>query len=556
MIALLIGLASAQEPVVDALAAELLRTHTALHLEDAPALYLTRYRLLSLDSYAASASMGHLVSERIGPDNTLGVELRLGAPEYDNTGFGGWENGLGRASLNEELTPHTARLQAWRLSDRAYKEAVEQYARKRAQFEPPEDYPGDFTLAPPRVLSLGRAEAAQVEPLRALVRSLSEAMVTEPPLDRAEVYLGYEAGEEWLLDSAGSRVQLPHAELSVRAVAQTRGPDGALLSDGELWSVRGPGDLPPVEELEARGRALAEGLLAVAAAPALEDEYVGPVLFEEGAAVDLFRYLLVGQLEGTPGEVPFESWLGSMGQSKDPVRVLRRVLPDGWTVWDDPSLLPDHPGAFAVDAEGEPAQRVELVEGGVVRDLLMSRVPRKGLSGSNGHARGVAGSRLEGRVSLLEVRPARHLGPARLHRQALRLAEPYGRDWYLVVRRLQEPAVRGAGRLDGGLEAGSLPPPVAVYRVHRDGSEALLRGAVFAGVQRWMLRDIAAAGEQVEATWLAPLRGGRRWSAPGPVEGLPSWISAPEVLIREVELLPQQGAQRELPAIPPPGTSR
>ena len=44
-------------------------------------------------------------------------------------------------------------------------------------------------------------------------------------------------------------------------------------------------------------------------------------------------------------------------------------------------------GSYRVDDEGVPAQRVSLIEKGVLKTLLMSRTPRKEITSSNGHAR-------------------------------------------------------------------------------------------------------------------------------------------------------------------------
>lgn len=555
MIALIAALSMAAEPVVDALQEELMRNVRELHLEGAPPLYFARYRYMDLSSYSASAEGGHLVREDAMSARSLGVELRVGSPAYDNSGFGGWENGFAFENLPEAPTPYAAQVKAWQLTDRTYKEAVEQYARKAAQFTAPPDYPGDYTLAEPVREDLGQADVQDYAALRQVAERLSAAMVVRPRLDRAEVHLGYEAGAEWILDSAGTRVQIPRSELTIRAIVAVRARDGGWLTDSALWTRRSLADFPDISLLEAEAAALAEGLVRLAAAPALDAEYVGPVRFERDAAHALFRYLLVGQLEGTPSDAPFASFIGSIGSNKEPVRVLRRVLPDGWSAWDDPTQDLSHPAAFTRDAEATLAQRVDLVQNGIVRNLLMSRVPRKDLAASNGHARGQPGRRLEGRVSMMDVRPARAVRARTMHRRAVKLAEVYGRDWYVSVRRLQEPSAMRLFGDERGSTASDLPPPVAVYKVYADGREEPLRGAEFVGVQRWLLRDIAAAGEQIEGSWLTPFSGHELRPYP-PVSGMPAWLSAPEVLLREVEIAPMNGSARNRPALPAPDSAK
>jgi TldD protein len=543
-----------EDPRVQALIAELDREVAELTLPDAPPIYHARYHLITLDQVDAHASLGGLVETGSSPAAALGFELRVGDPMYDNTGFGGWQNGFGSAWLPRQVTPEALTLEAWRLSDDSYKQAVEQHARKVAQFSPPEDYPGDYTLMPPQRHDGGAATAAPAGPLTAMVRSLSSVFPADPRVERGEVYLGHEAGAHVIVDTDGSLVRRPMAETTIRAVIHVRAHDGLLLTDQRLWSVRDPADLPDEAALADEIRGMAADLLAAADAPVLTEEYVGPVVFEDGAALDLFRWLLVEQIEGTPDEIPFDSFFGDLGATSGSVRLGRRVLPLGWSASDDPTAVPDHPSSFTYDAEGTPAQAVDLITDGIVRTALMSRIPRSDIEASNGHARGGPGSRLSGRATQLLVEPDRHLSTAKLLKKALKLSASYGRDHVIVVRRLQEPAVldldpSGGFFFFGGSDGsdGALPPPVALVRVYADGREELVRGAAFAGVHRFVLRDLAAAGPQHVGTFMAPGNPGGMTSSP--TEGMATWISAPSVLVGELEIVPQSGNPRDVPVL-------
>ncbi|MBW1877038.1 MAG: hypothetical protein JRI25_00855 [Deltaproteobacteria bacterium] len=549
------------DPLLQPLVEELERSVAELSLPDAPPVYNLRYKALTLEQVDARASLGTLVKTSADPLRILFVEVRVGEPSFDNTGFGGWQNGFQSNPLTLDSSSRAARNTAWRVTDRAYKEAVEQYARKAAQFTPPDDYPGDYTLIGAVIDDQGSGGAGEAEPLRDLARELSGAMAVTPDngatLELGAVHLGHEGGAILILDTEGTRLRYPVEETTVRATVHVRAVDGMLLTDQRLWTVRNPSDLPPREAMVAEAERMTRDLLATAESTPLEEEYVGPVIFEDGAALDLFRYVLVPQLQGTPPEVPFDSFFGELGGGRhDAVRLSRRVLPPGWTVTDDPRDNPEHPGSFTYDAEGTPAQAVTAVTDGIVRSLFMSRVPRIDLGESNGHARGGLGSRAEGRPAQLEVTPARHLSPTKLRSKALRLASSYGRDYVVVVRRLQDPAARnlasgGASYLDA--ERSELPMPVEIVRRYTDGREEHLRGAQFAGVQRFVLRDIVAAGEQMEGSFMASTMG-NPWTY-GPTEGLPTWISAPSVLVGEMELVPSPGDPKTVPLVPPPALS-
>lgn len=551
MIALLLSVAHAGPPEL-VLKEAIGRYQSGLRLADAPETYHLRYHLMSLTEVDVRASMGALVSAEHAPFHLLGVELRVGTPAFDNTGFGGWQNGFARAALPAELTDDALRAELWRATDGAYKEAVEQFARKSSQFEPPADWPGDYTLTGATTADLGAAKAeAAADRLVALAKGVS-AELSSADVVLGEVHVGHEAGSLLTVDSEGTVVRTPVEETSFRAMLQVRAADGQLLTDQRLFTARGVEDLPDHEEMYAAARRMKEQLLAAAAAPAWSEEYVGPVVFEDAAAVDLFRYLLVPQLEGTPGEIPFDSFFGELGLAADPVRLGRRVLPEGWKVVDDPTATPSHPGSFAYDMEGTKARSLPLVEDGIVRTLAMSRVPRRGLTETNGHARGMVGERPAGRVSLFTVDAPRAGSAAKLASAAARAARVYGRDWWLVVRRFQEPAVLGyetGAWFDA--EETPLPPPVVVIKRWADGREEVYRGARLAGVERWLLRDISAAGPTVQADWLAPLLPGD-WGGLRPTEGIVTRTRAPEVLVGEVEIVPDPGDPMNVPALPPP----
>jgi predicted Zn-dependent protease len=545
--------ATAAHAGYDAVLAEAIgKYQPGLTLPDAPETYHVRYQLLTLQQVDVRTSMGSLVSESSEPFHALGVEIRVGTPAFDNTGFGGWQNGSARATLPEVLTEEALRAELWRTTDRAYKEAVEQYARKQSQFEAPKDWPGDYTLTGATTADRGEARGeAAPDRLRALALAAGAELATPEAL-LAEVHVGHEAGSLWIVDSEGTRVHTPVEETSVRVMLQVRADDGSLLTDHRLFTSRGVDDLPDDQELLAAVRRLREGLLAAAKAPVWAEEYVGPVVFEDAAATDLYRYLLVSQLEGTPAEIPFDSFFGDLGSSQDPVRVGRRVLPMGWTVVDDPTSVPSHPGSYEYDQEGTKTRELKLVEDGIVRTLAMSRVPRRGLTETNGHGRGMVGDRVSGRLSLYTVTPDRSVSDVKLTKTAARVARSYDRDWWVVVRRLQEPAVLGYDTDYWFDQAETpLPPPVQVVKRWADGREEVFRGARMSGVQRWLLRDIVAAGRAVETDYLAPLVPGD-WGGMRPTEGVVSRAKGPVVLVGEVEIVPDPGDPMEVPVIPPP----
>ncbi len=554
------------------LAQEIERHQALLNLPDAPPLYHLRYHLLDIHQAQAKASFGSLISREASPFVALGVEVRVGSPAFDNTGYGGWESGFGRLGLPEQLTEHTLRMGCWQLTDSTYKDAVEQHARKAAAFTPPPEYPGDYQVEQldPLVGLTVPGAALHMEPVppdwaERIAVAASAGFPTDGSLELGTAIVAAEQGSHTIVDSEGADLQLPHSEYIVRMMAQARAEDGALLSDHRSWILRHE-DLPADDELATIAGDLATELVGWTQAPTLEDEYVGPVIFEDQAAVDLFRILLVTQLEGTPPPVPFEARFGAMGEGfsfaddgSTGARLNRRVLPAGWSAVDDAAGDITDPANFDIDVEGTSAKvPVALVEDGIVRTLLMSRVPRKDIPiGTNGRARGSIGARAAGRVARLEVTPGKRYSERKLRKKALELAAAYGHDHVILVRRFQDDTVRAQDRSGAsafsflGEDGPRLPVPLALYRVYADGREEPIRGATFAKVDRWVLRDIVAAGQQVQGRYLAPFEpGGATFS---PIVGMPTSISVPVVLVEELELVPVSADPRSKPVVPGPG---
>ena len=547
-----------EEVSLQALREELARNASKLSLPNAPPVHMMRYHVTRLSSLTAESTFGALRSWRDASGRELGVEVRVGTPEYDSSGFGGWETGARLHPLPESPGVGADLGVAWLETDRAYKDAVEQYGRKKATYTQPKDHPGDWQVLPPGKGDEGAAPAADVGWLTQRVREVSAAFVAFPALESGGTELGAEAGFHHILGLDGTNLRIRRQEVSLAATATARADDGMLVADRRMWTVRKTSQLPPLEQMQAEAASMARELLAAADSPMAKDEYVGPVVFRGQAAADLFRHLLIPQLEGTPPVVPFDTVIGEMGQGLLPdasghARLSRRVLPMGWEVVDDPRRDLGHPASFEFDAEGAAAQRVELVTDGIVRTLLMGRIPRRGVAGSNGHARGRPGERLHGRASMTAVQ-----GPAAgqqtsdfLIKRGLELARSYGHDHVLVIDRLIDPSMI-PGEVSTGDEGSGLglPPPVVARRIHADGREELIRGLGFAGVHRWVLRDIAAAGPSVELSYMAPFRPGATTFTP--IHGMPTWISAPEVVVGEMELVPRAADPRERPIVPAP----
>ena len=302
-------------------------------------------------------------------------------------------------------------------------------------------------------------------------------------------------------------------------------------------------------EMEAEVREMADWLVALGEAPVLDD-YLGPVLFEEPAAVELFRQLAAPEMVGSPPPSEGRGIFGEVSDKRPQARVGRRLLPNGWSIVDDPGE--GGVGGYELDYEGTPGQRVTVVEDGVVRKLLQSRIPGTAPA-STGHGRSLGTDRREAMPSMVQVTPKRSRSDRALRRRALRLAEQTGHDSVLVIRRIEPPAMTEDFEIffTGDGPAPGLTRPYEAYLLHKDGSTTPVRGLRFSGVDRRVMRDIVIAGEPGPYHGVLDDQPGPARFYVGAVGGIPCSWSAPPVVITELELVGGKGGElRVIPAPP------
>jgi TldD protein len=191
------------------------------------------------------------------------------------------------------------------------------------------------------------------------------------------------------------------------------------------------------------------------------------------------------------------------------------VAPKWLTVTDDPTALGPSKralfGAYDTDDEGVPAEKVTLIDHGMVKSLLMSRTPRKEIPRSNGHGRGTWGG-IRATAASLFVTATGGLDRRGLLAAAARSAGPKGTVY--VVQQLGEASGIGRGQ--------TLQVRVA-YRV-KDNKEEVVRGLSLEGfTPKKMKKDLIAAGKDLVAL-------------DADIFGMPMSVVTPALLFEDVDV--------------------
>ncbi|MGB7666423.1 MAG: metallopeptidase TldD-related protein, partial [Candidatus Acidiferrales bacterium] len=380
----------------------------------------------------------------------------------------------------------------------------------------------------------------------------------------------------YLLTSEGTKLRISHSDAGIEASLDTQATDGMPLHDFYSNYAATPAGLPQPGDVSKGLIQIAQQLEALRTAPNVDD-YEGPVLFDAPAAGSLLAQALEPSLSGARpplSNVPaFDQMMQQEGGHSDwSGRINQRVLPLNVSLIDDPSAkdFQGQPllGGYTIDDEGVRAERVSVVENGILKNLLMSRRPGPDFSLSNGHGRSALAilSPPTPVSSNLFFQATDTMNPADLRKKFLDLCRADGQKWCIEVKRMDNPALASQTQQDftdiisglaEGLSGGDRLP-LLVYRVYvDDGHEELVRGPRISALDLRAFRSLAGIGSDFSVFNFmqngAAGFAGTALDTFGSVEdGIPSSIVAPSLLLEDVEIRGYHGEPRRLPLLPIP----
>jgi len=552
--------------LLQAMREELGRAASQLKLANLDGPFYLEATVSDQETVNISASFGALVRVDRERSRPLRVEVRVGSYELDSSEF------IGTRSFYTQMMDVPRRLVVeddalalrhalWLAFDAAYKQALEQLAAKKATLQNKvmtEQIP-DFSREKP-VTALGPRQPLGTEFVKwpDVVRRLSAIFREFPAIQDSGVQLGLRVGSRYYVTSEGTVLRQPHSFATMLVRASTQAPDGMQLKDFAPFFAANLDQLPPEPVLAAAVRAVGGQLTSLAAAPALE-KYAGPVLFTGQAAAELFAQLLAPQLSGhRPPLVEDERMAAQMPRSELAERLNRPVLPAFLSVTDDPTqaslagqaLM----GTYAFDNQGMPAQAVTLIDGGVLKALLMARRPRQEIPQSNGHGRAFGyGGVVTPQIGNLFVQAKDGKELRELKAELLEACKAAGLSEGLIITKLDDPALSGG---DPSARARRRPDtvaaPILAWRVSvADGKEELVRGLSFGEISVRTLKEITAAGNEPfvdNRTATAYSAAGGVAVAYGAMAGVPAAVVAPAMLLPDLEFSRPPGPQQK-PAI-------
>ena len=543
--------------------------------------YYIQYRILDLDVRTIVAEFGSLLSSTSGRNRIMSVDVRVGNYNLDSSnfitdeGFTGFLSSTGTVGIDRDYD--SLRQDLWLASDQAFKAAVENLSKKQAFVSRLAKAPSipDFSPAPPTVA---------VEPLREPdwtsrnweqeAKSVSAALRAFPQLHSSRVVYHLIYTTSYLLNSEGTKIRANRSLAAVEASMETVSDDGMPLHNYLAVYRSRPDQLPAADAVRKDLEQAGEQLITLRVSPPAAD-YDGPIFFEAPAAGSLLAQMLGPSLSGARGPLATQSGFEQLmdrlgGRSEWTGKLGTRVLPASVSLVDDPTAKQfggqDLLGTYAVDEEGVKAQRAQVIEKGILLDLLMSRRPGPDLVQSNGHGRAAYLADARPLISNLFFTSTDAESPANLKKKFLDACKQSGNKWCLVVRAMDNP-VLGVREQDDlseivvGAASGAATGdrlPLLVYRVNvDDGKESLVRGARLAGLTLRSMRNIAGVGSDstpfnFTQSQQAGFAGTALAAFGSSDSGVPATVIAPSLLFDDVEVHGARGEPQRLPLVPPP----
>ncbi len=535
------------DPVLAAMQEELSRSFSQLGRSDTAPLYYLDYEVTDSTGLWLGASLGALEADVQNSSRHLDTDVRVGSPQLDNTheikGRDSWMDSSQRAKVRIPIEGDVPALRAamWQQTDAGFKSALERYTKvktNRAVTAAEEDRSPDFSQEGVPARHSDVVEYPQIDQKlwASRVKVYSARFKDLPFVFDSGAGMEVNLVDRRFVSSEGAALRTGNLYIRLSYRLSSRTMDGMDLYRFKGYDVDRLSDLPSDETIRRdMGQSIAE-LKALRDAPLIEP-YAGPVILKNRAAAVFFHEIFGHRVEGQrqKKESEGQTFTKKLGQP---------VVSSFISVYDDPTLERFRGtflrGAYRYDDEGIPAQRVALVEGGILRNFLMNRMPIRGFPRSNGHGRREPGHATVARMGSIIVEASQAVPYAQLRRMLVEELARQKKSYGLVFD-----DISGGYTMTGRGSAQAFKvQPLLVYKVYADGRpDEVVRGVDIVGTPIAGFMKILAAGDD------PAVFNGTCGAESG---GVPVSAVSPSLLISEMEVEKVAKSQSKPPILPPP----
>jgi TldD protein len=530
-------------PLFDAMKTELDRSLKILGEQD-PAAYYIGYTLTDSQRATVSGSNGALLSSDEARNRWLEVTVRTGSYELDDThkvdGRTPPNGGPGtNAPLDDD--PEVLRRAIWLETDKQYRAAAEALIKiktgKEVKVQTEEGRAPDFSREKPQTYTGPWVSfTLDRKPWEQKVRDYTRYFRQSTAVINSIVTFTANAENIMQLNTEGAHLQFGQMRYRLELFIQGKASDGMDIDRYYNFDWVNPSEAPSDKAVYAAAAQLRKEMEGLVASP-LNDPTVGPALLTGRAAAVFFHEVFGHRAEGHRQKDVNE------GQTFAK-KVGETILPEFLSIVDDTTMKKlgnqDLLGYYQFDDEGVAAQRVVLVDHGVLKNFEMSRSPLEGFPHSNGHGRRQIGATPVSRQGNLIVESSKTVTNAQLRAKLIELINQQGKPYGLLID-----DIAGGFTFTGrGQPQAFQVQPLVVYKVFADGRpDELVRGVDIVGTPLAALTKIVATGDTPEVF------NGYCGAESGSV---PVAAASPAILTSELEVQKKETSTDRPPILPPP----
>jgi predicted Zn-dependent protease len=530
-------------PLIGAMQTELDRSFKTLGSQEIPA-YFIGYTLTDTQRAEVSGSNGALLSSSEVRNRWMQVAVRTGDYNKDNTHKVGERQlpsgGPGTvAPIDDDA--EVLRRAIWLETDDQYRAAAEALIKiktgREVKVETAEGQAPDFSKEQPHK-SFGPQVSFTLDrkPWEERVRAYTKSFRESPAILNSIVTFSALAQNVFQVNTEGTQLQFGQIRYRLELFIQGKAPDGMNIERYYNFDWVDPKDAPDDKAVAVASGTLRKEMEGLVKAP-INEPTVGPALLTGRAAAVFFHEVFGHRAEGHRQKDITE------GQTFAK-KVGEQILPPFLSIVDDTTRKKlgneDLLGYYQFDDEGVPAQKVTLVDRGVLKNFEMSRSPLVGFPHSNGHGRRQLGATPVSRQGNLIVESSKMVTNGELRAKLIELVKQQGKPYGLLID-----DIAGGFTFTGrGQPQAFQVQPLVVYKVFADGRpDELVRGVDIVGTPLAALTKIVATGDTPEVF------NGYCGAESGSV---PVSAASPAILTSELEVQKKETDTDRPPILPPP----
>jgi TldD protein len=515
--------AAAQDPILQAMLAELNRSRDQLKMDNVAKPYYIEYRITDRDIYEADSAFGAMRYSQRVRQRVVRAVVRIGDYKQDSY-YGTGQGAAEQITLEDDI--FAMRHSLWLLTDTAYKRAGEALAAKQAMLKEvtPDLTTEDFAHAPV-VVAVDPTVKLTVDQAATdhMLKAATAIYVDDPDLQMLDSAVTYIAKNDYFINSEGTITRHGQTTYQIGITGVTQAKDGMQLMRTPSDFYARADEIPSESKLVTEAHQVVATLKALREAPIVEEEYRGPVLLSSDAASDVLATLIGDNLSARkPGPGRGGRTVGQFASAYK-----SRVLPNFVTVIDDPTQTEYHGeslvGSYHYDDEGVRVAPLTVIDKGQLVSFLTTRQPIQDFPTSNGHAMAANGAPPQPHFGVLTLVSSEAMSPDDLKKKLIQMCKDQGKPYGYRVETF-----------------GGLTSPRLLYRVWaNDGHEELVRGALLNELDVHGLRnDLIAVGNDM----FVSNRSGT----------VPNTVISSSMLFDELEIRRDDRAKAKLPEYPAP----